>query len=75
MIDKVMDYERPDYVTYGHKIQLLAEVLFPSNWQPNDEISLNGADIAVFLDEGRKLAEDTPERLMQDPVLAERYFK
>ena len=32
-------------------------------------------DVAVFLDEGRKLAEDTPERLMQDPVLAERYFK
>src|SRR6266850_2828316 len=32
-------------------------------------------DTAVFLDEGRKLAEGTPERLMQDPVLAERYFK
>lgn len=32
-------------------------------------------DVAIFLDEGRKLAEDTPERLMQDPVLAERYFK
>jgi ABC-type branched-subunit amino acid transport system ATPase component len=32
-------------------------------------------DTAVFLDEGRKLAQDTPERLMQDPVLAERYFK
>ena len=32
-------------------------------------------DVAIFLDEGRKLAEDTPERLMQDPVLAGRYFK
>jgi ABC-type branched-subunit amino acid transport system permease subunit/ABC-type branched-subunit amino acid transport system ATPase component len=32
-------------------------------------------DVAIFLDEGRKLAEETPARLMQDPVLAERYFK
>jgi ABC-type branched-subunit amino acid transport system ATPase component len=31
-------------------------------------------DTAVFLDEGRKLAEDAPERLIADPVLAARYF-
>jgi ABC-type branched-subunit amino acid transport system permease subunit/ABC-type branched-subunit amino acid transport system ATPase component len=29
----------------------------------------------VFLDEGRKLAEGTPEELMRDPQLSERYFK
>jgi branched-chain amino acid transport system permease protein len=31
-------------------------------------------DTAVFLDEGRKLAEDAPDRLMADPALAARYF-
>ncbi len=31
-------------------------------------------DIAVFLDEGRKLAEDIPGRLIGDPALAARYF-
>ena len=29
----------------------------------------------VFLDEGKKLAAGTPEQLMRDPVLSERYFK
>ncbi|MEZ5741146.1 MAG: branched-chain amino acid ABC transporter ATP-binding protein/permease [Burkholderiaceae bacterium] len=29
----------------------------------------------VFLDEGRKLAQGTPEQLMHDPELSERYFK
>jgi len=32
-------------------------------------------DRAVFLDEGRKLAEGTPEELMRDPQLSGRYFK
>jgi branched-chain amino acid transport system permease protein len=32
-------------------------------------------DRVVFLDEGRKIAEGTPEMLIQDPVLAARYFK
>ncbi|HXY99443.1 MAG TPA: branched-chain amino acid ABC transporter ATP-binding protein/permease [Stellaceae bacterium] len=31
-------------------------------------------DTAVFLDEGRKLSEDAPERLIADPALAARYF-
>jgi branched-chain amino acid transport system permease protein len=31
-------------------------------------------DSAVFLDEGRKLAEEAPERLIADPALAARYF-
>jgi branched-chain amino acid transport system permease protein len=31
-------------------------------------------DTAVFLDEGRKLAEDAPDRLIADPALAARYF-
>jgi branched-chain amino acid transport system permease protein len=31
-------------------------------------------DIAVFLDEGRKLAEAPPETLIADPALAQRYF-
>jgi ABC-type branched-subunit amino acid transport system ATPase component len=29
----------------------------------------------VFLDEGRKLAQGTPEELMRDPELSGRYFK
>jgi ABC-type branched-subunit amino acid transport system permease subunit/ABC-type branched-subunit amino acid transport system ATPase component len=29
----------------------------------------------AFLDEGRKLAEGTPEELMRDPQLSQRYFK
>ncbi len=29
----------------------------------------------VFLDEGRKLAEGTPEQLMHDPELSRRYFR
>ena len=29
----------------------------------------------VFLDEGRKLAQGTPDELMRDPELSERYFK
>jgi len=32
-------------------------------------------DTVVFLDEGRKLAQGTPQQLMQDPELSERYFK
>lgn len=32
-------------------------------------------DRVVFLDEGRKIAEGTPEKLIEDPVLAARYFK
>lgn len=32
-------------------------------------------DTVVFLDEGRKLAQGTPEQLMSDPELSERYFK
>jgi branched-chain amino acid transport system permease protein len=31
-------------------------------------------DTAIFLDEGRRLAEDVPERLIADPALAARYF-
>jgi branched-chain amino acid transport system permease protein len=31
-------------------------------------------DTAVFLDEGRKLAEDAPDRLIADAALAARYF-
>jgi len=31
-------------------------------------------DTAVFLDEGRKLAEEAPDRLIADPTLAARYF-
>lgn len=31
-------------------------------------------DWVVFLDEGRDFAEGTPEQIMADPVLAERYF-
>ena len=32
-------------------------------------------DTVVFLDEGRKLAQGTPQQLMSDPELSERYFK
>ncbi|MDO8944710.1 MAG: ATP-binding cassette domain-containing protein, partial [Desulfobacterales bacterium] len=32
-------------------------------------------DTAIFLDEGRKLAQAAPADLMRDPVLAGRYFK
>ena len=32
-------------------------------------------DTAVFLDEGHALAQGTPEEIINDPELAERYFR
>ncbi len=32
-------------------------------------------DTVVFLDEGRKMAQGTPEQLIHDPELSERYFR
>ncbi len=31
-------------------------------------------DVAIFIDEGKRLAEDVPDRLVADPALAARYF-
>ena len=49
LINKVMDYERPVYRTYGNKVLLLGEVLFPANYHPGDTISLNGADLLDYV--------------------------
>src|SRR5262245_41820513 len=34
LVNKVIDYERPVFRTYGKKILLLGEVLFPANYTP-----------------------------------------
>jgi hypothetical protein len=49
MVDKVKDYETPAHLGYTKKALFLGEVLFPSNYNPGDPISLNGADIAEFI--------------------------
>jgi hypothetical protein len=49
LINKVIDYERPVFRTYGRKILLLGEVLFPADYDPGDPISLNGADILDYI--------------------------
>ena len=49
MIGKVMQYEKPTDLSYGNKILMLAEVLFPSNYKPGDPISVNGADTTEFI--------------------------
>ncbi|HXV14504.1 MAG TPA: C25 family cysteine peptidase, partial [Candidatus Krumholzibacteria bacterium] len=49
LINKVMDYERPVFRTYGKKILLLGEVLFPADYDPGDPISLNGADLLDYV--------------------------
>ncbi|MCI0452410.1 MAG: C25 family cysteine peptidase, partial [Candidatus Latescibacteria bacterium] len=48
-IGKVMDYETPLFRTYGKKILLLGEVLFPADYDPGDPISLNGADLLDYI--------------------------
>ncbi len=62
LINKVMDYERPVYRTYGNKFLLLGEVLFPADYSPGDPISLNGADLLDYV----------RQSTMSDPALAVR---
>ncbi|HEU4365187.1 MAG TPA: C25 family cysteine peptidase, partial [Candidatus Krumholzibacteria bacterium] len=49
MTAKVMEYEKPSQPSYGKKILMLAEVLFPSNYHPGDPISQDGANLAEFI--------------------------
>jgi branched-chain amino acid transport system permease protein len=62
------------------------EAIFPIIWrlaergkaiciiEHNLDVIRGLCDTAVFLDEGRKLTEDAPEKLIADPALAARYF-
>ncbi len=49
LVNKVIDYERPVFRTYGKKVLLLGEVLFPADYDPGDPISLNGGDICDYI--------------------------
>jgi hypothetical protein len=49
MIDKIISYESSDDPGYTDRALFLAEVLFPSDWNEGDPISLNGADLAESL--------------------------
>ena len=49
MITKVTNYELPAHLGYGKKILLLGEVLFPTDYDPGETITLNGADIAEYV--------------------------
>jgi hypothetical protein len=46
MIGKIVAYETPTDLVFPNKVLLLAEVLFPFNWSPPQQITLNGADLA-----------------------------
>ena len=45
MTGKVIAYETPVNVSFGHRMLLLGEVLFPINWTPPNPITVNGADL------------------------------
>ncbi|MCK4774304.1 MAG: hypothetical protein KAT30_05945, partial [Candidatus Krumholzibacteria bacterium] len=45
---KIISYESPTDPQYANRIMLLAEVLFPVDWDPGETINLNGADLAQF---------------------------
>ncbi len=49
MTGKIIAYETPVNVSFGHRTLLLAEVLFPMNWAPPQAITLNGADLTETL--------------------------
>ncbi|HEU4365189.1 MAG TPA: C25 family cysteine peptidase, partial [Candidatus Krumholzibacteria bacterium] len=49
MTGKVIAYETPADVSFGHRVLLLGEVLFPINWSPPTPITLNGADLTEWI--------------------------
>jgi hypothetical protein len=49
MTAKVITYETPADVSFGHRVLLLAEVLFPMNWAPPAIITANGADLTEVI--------------------------
>jgi hypothetical protein len=46
---KIISYETPYDTSFTNKILLMAEVLFPIDWDPGETVNLNGADLAQFL--------------------------
>ncbi len=48
-ISKIEDYERAVDPTYTHRALFLGEVLFPSNYQPGDFVTLDGGDQCEFI--------------------------
>jgi hypothetical protein len=49
MIDKILSYETAVHPEWGQKMLMLAEVLFPTNWQPGQTIQDNGADVTELI--------------------------
>ncbi len=49
MTNKIISYETPVDVSFGHRILMLSEVLFPIGWQPPQTITLNGADLTELI--------------------------
>ncbi len=49
IVTKIKRYETPINKAYTDKVMFLAEVLFPSPWNPGDTILQNGADITDFI--------------------------
>ena len=49
MVAKVMAYENPTQTTYQNEALFMAEVLFPVNWDPSQNIITDGADLAEQL--------------------------
>jgi len=49
MTGKIMSYETPCNKSYLDRHLMLAEVLFPVDWQEGEPISLNGADMAEYI--------------------------
>ena len=49
MIGKIITYETPTVKTFGKRVLLLGEVLFPLSWSPPQPVTLNGADLTEFI--------------------------
>jgi chitodextrinase len=49
MIDKIMTYESAADRGYTDRVSLLAEVLFPADWNEGESIALNGAELSESL--------------------------
>ncbi len=49
--NKIVSYENAVHRDYLNRVMLLAEVLFPIDWNPPDPVALDGASIADFVDQ------------------------
>ncbi|MBI4720078.1 MAG: hypothetical protein HY770_02390, partial [Chitinivibrionia bacterium] len=49
VVDKVISYATPYDRDYLNKVLMLAEVLFPVDWEPGQSISSNGADYSEYI--------------------------